>query len=156
MHDFRLVYERKCPFTLRLRDSDLKDKLGQDFVDEQEELIVKLLVKGPDDRPDCVRIELFSLNDYFFMYCHEATPAIYKKMKETDAEHEPWNQRQSELKPDYKEYLTHLIKLFNNVIEQEKNEQDTKKKLMVSYYTDTEQGGLTLLFRRQTSRRKIA
>ena len=60
VNDFRLVYERTCPFTLVLRDSDLKAKLGKDTVDEQEDLIVKLLVKGPDDNPAMVRIELLS------------------------------------------------------------------------------------------------
>lgn len=60
MNDYRLVYERKCPFTLRLKDTELISKLGKETVDEQEDLIVKLLVKGPDDRPDMVKVELFS------------------------------------------------------------------------------------------------
>jgi hypothetical protein len=37
-----------------------------------------------------------------------------------------------ELKPDYSEYLTHLIKLFNNVIEQSKLEEETMRKIVVS------------------------
>lgn len=71
MHNFRLVYERKCPVTLVLRDMELIAKVGQE-VQEEEELIVKLLVRGPDDSPDMVRIELLSQNDYFFMYEHNA------------------------------------------------------------------------------------
>jgi hypothetical protein len=78
-----MVYERKCPFKLCLRDSELIPKLGRDTIDEDEELIVKLLVKGPDDRPEMVRVELFSTNDYFFMYYHEADSAVYQEMKKS-------------------------------------------------------------------------
>ena len=60
MSEYRLVYERKCPFKLILFDERLIEKVGKETVEEQEELIVKLLVKGSDDRPDLVRIELFS------------------------------------------------------------------------------------------------
>lgn len=60
MNDYRLVYERKCPFTLVLFDERLIEKVGREMVDEHEDLLVKLLVKGPDDRPDAVRIELLS------------------------------------------------------------------------------------------------
>ena len=59
VHNFRLVYERKCPVTLVLRDMELIAKVGQE-VQEEEELIVKLLVRGPDDNPDMVRIEMLS------------------------------------------------------------------------------------------------
>ena len=102
MNDFRLVYERTCPFTLVLRDPDLKVKLGRDTVDEREDLIVKLLVKGPDDNPAMVRIELLSQNDYSFMYEHQADFFDYKDMRD-----------EQKLKPEYNEYLTILIKLFN-------------------------------------------
>ena len=45
--------------TLVLRDMELIAKVGQE-VQEEEELIVKLLVRGPDDNPDMVRIEMLS------------------------------------------------------------------------------------------------
>ena len=121
MNDFRLVYERTCPFTLVLRDPDLKVKLGRDTVDEREDLIVKLLVKGPDDNPAMVRIELLSQNDYSFMYEHQADFFDYKDMRD-----------EQKLKPEYNEYLTILIKLFNQVIEQDKIEELIQKQINVS------------------------
>lgn len=102
MYDFRLVYERKCPFTLLLRDREMIEKVGRDEIREDEELTVKILLRGPDDKPEIVRIELHSANDYFFMYEHSADFFVYDHMRE--------NQR---LKPEFSEYLTILIKLFN-------------------------------------------
>ena len=60
MYDFRLVYERKCMFDLLLRDREMIEKSGLDEIREQEELIVKILVRGSDDKPEMVRMELQS------------------------------------------------------------------------------------------------
>lgn len=60
MYDFRLVYERKCQFVLLLRDREMIEKSGLDEIREPEELIVKILIKGSDDKPEMVRMELHS------------------------------------------------------------------------------------------------
>ena len=65
MHDYRLVYERKCPFSLLITDEEMLEKVGRKEVRETEELIVKILVRGSDELNE-VKVELHSQNDYFF------------------------------------------------------------------------------------------
>ena len=60
VYDFRMVYERKCQFVLLLRDREMIEKSGLDEIREPEELIVKILVRGSDDKPEMVRMELHS------------------------------------------------------------------------------------------------
>jgi hypothetical protein len=55
------------------------------------------------------------------MYVHEADFAVYQVMRQSQG-----------LKPDYSEYLTILIKLFNQVIEQDRIEEMIVKQLEVS------------------------
>jgi translation initiation factor RLI1 len=55
--------------------------------------------------------------------------------KSQPAEDQSWLQmskKPQDLKPEYSEYITHLIKLFNSVIEQDKLEEEIKKKIVVS------------------------
>lgn len=47
-------------FDLLLRDREMIEKSGLDEIREQEELIVKILVRGSDDKPEMVRMELQS------------------------------------------------------------------------------------------------
>ena len=61
-----------------------------------------MLLQGEDDAPECVKVQLFSELDYFFMYEHECYEADYKLIKE-------WQK----LKPEFTDYSTMLIKLFN-------------------------------------------
>ena len=65
VHDYRLVYERKCPFSLLITDEEMLEKVGRKEVRETEELIVKILVRGSDELNE-VKVELHSQNDYFF------------------------------------------------------------------------------------------
>lgn len=37
----------------------------------RETLKVKILLKGSEENPESIRVELFSENDYFFLYKHE-------------------------------------------------------------------------------------
>ena len=71
MHDYRLVYERKCPFSLLITDEEMLEKVGRKEVRETEELIVKILVRGSDELNE-VKVELHSQNDYFFEFEHKA------------------------------------------------------------------------------------
>ena len=52
--------------------------------------------------PEDVKVELFSSKDYFFVYQHECDIFTYTEMKEAMG-----------LKPEFRDYLTMLIKLFN-------------------------------------------
>ena len=42
--DYRIVFERKCPFELNLVDADVVARVGHEII-SQEDLIVKILVK---------------------------------------------------------------------------------------------------------------
>ena len=59
MYDYRLVYERKCPFSLLITDAEMLEKVGWPEVREQEELTVKILVRGSENQPE-LKVELQS------------------------------------------------------------------------------------------------
>ena len=111
--DYRVVFERKCLFEINLIDPEVLQRVGHE-ISEPEELIVKILVKvslkklifqGPEQDYTEVKVELFSQSDYFFLYHHTCDIFTFSELKE-----------QQNLKPDFTDYLTMLIKLFNCVI----------------------------------------
>ena len=53
-----------------------------------------------------MRVELFSLSDYFFIYGHECDVLDYQEMRE-----------RQELNPQFADYLTMLIRLFNSALQ---------------------------------------
>jgi hypothetical protein len=59
--------------------------------------------------PEIIRIEIMSDNDYFFQFVYEVDAYEFGKLKET-----------SGLKVDFHGFLTMLIKLINQAIEDEK------------------------------------
>ena len=65
-----------------------------------------LCVKDSEQNPYSVKIELFSKNDYFFLYKHTCYSNDYAAIR-----------KQYSLKPTFPGYLTLLIKLFNAAID---------------------------------------
>ena len=72
----------------------------------QEDLNVKILVKGSEQEPLEIVAELFSDRDYFFVYKHCCDIIQFADQKEGQG-----------LKPDFPEYLTMLVKLFTYAID---------------------------------------
>lgn len=81
------------------------EKVGHE-VQSEETLLVKISVKGPDESPEVVKVELLSFNDYYFLYEHTCDVFDYQEMRESQG-----------LTPQFVEYLTMLIKLFNKAID---------------------------------------
>lgn len=104
MGGFRLIYERKCPFTLYVVDDELIEKVGH-TIEQDEEMPVRILVKGADESPEVVKIEISSENNYFLLYEHTSNVFDYDIMRD-----------QQGLHPVFADYLTMLIKLFNQTI----------------------------------------
>ena len=59
---FRLVYDRECPFEVRVQEGDK----GPEDVGTLEAIRAKVLVSGDARAPAAVRVELSSENDLFF------------------------------------------------------------------------------------------
>ena len=72
---------------------------------ECESLQLAVVIQGEEDNYYCVKVELFSPNDYFFLYEHLCELGDYANMQFAQS-----------LTPDFPEYLTMLIKLFNQGI----------------------------------------
>ena len=66
---------------------------------------VKILLKGPDESPEVVKIEISSEKNFFLLYEHTSDVFDYDQMRE-----------QQGLYPVFADYLTMLIKLFNQAI----------------------------------------
>lgn len=56
---YRVVFERKCLFEINLIDPEVLQRVGHE-ISEPEELLVKILVKGPEQDYTEVKVELFS------------------------------------------------------------------------------------------------
>jgi len=95
------MYERKLPVELHIKDPELLSKLKKD-ISNNEIMNIKILVRGDEDDPDAIRVEMFSQSDYFFLYEHTCDFDNFMELK-----------REQGLKPEFSEYLTMLIKLFN-------------------------------------------
>lgn len=100
------MYERTVPFELQLLHPDALERIKDD-IKTQEDLTVKILLKGSEQEPQDIVVEILSSRDYFFVYKHACDIFTFSELKESQA-----------LKPDFPEYLTMLIKLFNCAIGQ--------------------------------------
>ena len=78
---YRLIYERKCPFMLHVVDEQLIEKVGHPIA-EAEEMPVRILLKGPDESPEVVKIELSSEKNFFLLYEHTSDVFDYDQMRE--------------------------------------------------------------------------
>ena len=98
---FQLAYEREVPFEMHVVDEEMIEKVGHS-VQCAEEIIVKICIKGTNESPQCVKVELLSKLNYYFLYEHECDVFDFEEMRESQG-----------LTPQFCDYLTMLIKLFN-------------------------------------------
>ena len=102
---------------IHLIDPEVPEKVLQE-VNREEEMIIKIMIKvkllsylnhllqGEDENNySIVKVEILSPKDYYFLYEHLCEIEDYYEMKQ--------NQR---LIQDYPEFLTMLIKLFNQAV----------------------------------------
>lgn len=99
----RVVYDRECPFELRLRDNE---SVAQE-VGTLEAIKCKILVMGEEQNPNECRIELTSENDLFFHYTHNVDEDGFRTMQE-----------HQKLMIDFPDYVSVLIKMLNSCIKE--------------------------------------
>ena len=82
-------------------------------------------MKGTEQNPEYLRIEILSEHDYFFLYKHEyyiilhrTRPLINFDSYRVDEKQFKEIKKQLKLKVDFPEYATLLIKQFNNAIKE--------------------------------------
>jgi hypothetical protein len=99
----RVVYDRECPFELRVQDVDT----GPQEVGTLESIRCKILALGDDQRPQHCRIELTSENDLFFHYTHSVDEHCFRSMQE-----------RQKLMIDFPDYVSVIVKMLNNCIKE--------------------------------------
>lgn len=98
----RVVYDRECPFELRVQDES-----GPQEVGTLEAIKCKMLVLGEEQNPHHVRIELASENDLFFHYTQSVDENTFKHMQESQ-----------KLMIDFNDYVSVVIKMLNQCIKE--------------------------------------
>jgi hypothetical protein len=98
----RVVYDRECPFELRVQDES-----GPQEVGTLEAIKCKILVLGEETNPHHCRIELSSENDLFFHYTQSVDEQQFKLMQE--------NQK---LMIDFNDYVHVVIRMLNQCIKE--------------------------------------
>ena len=100
------MYQFKVNFTIQLIHAEVHNRLGYN-VSEEEELIVKILVRGTDPQNySAVKVEFLSEKDFFFLYQHNCDHNSFSNLHEEQG-----------LKFEFPQYLTTLIQLFNRARE---------------------------------------
>eukprot|EP00919_Chromeraceae_sp_WS-2016_P031277 GHVR01073950.1.p1 GENE.GHVR01073950.1~~GHVR01073950.1.p1 ORF type:complete len:245 (+),score=71.54 GHVR01073950.1:41-775(+) len=99
----RVVYDRECPFELRVQDSTD----GPTEVGTLEAIKCKILVLGEESLPHDVRVELSSEHDLFFHFTHSVNESIFRGMQE-----------QQKLMIDFNDYVNVLVKMLNSCIKE--------------------------------------
>merc|ERR1719359_1910785 len=99
----RVVYDRECPFELRVQDADT----GPPEVGTLEAIRCKILALGEETSPQHARIELTSENDLFFHYTHSVDEHGFRSMQESQ-----------KLMIDFPDYVSVVIKMLNNCIKE--------------------------------------
>ena len=66
---------------LNVVDPQLIEKVGH-TISQAEEMPVKILLKGPDESPEVVKIELSSEKNFFLLYEHTSDVFDYDQMRE--------------------------------------------------------------------------
>ena len=80
--DFKLIYERKVPFSMHVVDEEMIEKVGHP-VQCEEDIMVKILTKGHDECPEVVKVELMSKSDYTFLYEHTCDVFDFQEMRDS-------------------------------------------------------------------------
>mmetsp|Transcript_42657 Transcript_42657/g.114211 ORF Transcript_42657/g.114211 Transcript_42657/m.114211 type:complete len:238 (-) Transcript_42657:5-718(-) len=102
--DFRVIYDRECPFELRVQDAASD---GPQQVGTLEAIKVKMLIQGEDAGPTGIRIELSSESDLFFHYHHTLDEVGFQAVQE-----------QQKLMVEFPEYPNVLIRMLNSCIKE--------------------------------------
>mmetsp|Transcript_3028 Transcript_3028/g.7754 ORF Transcript_3028/g.7754 Transcript_3028/m.7754 type:complete len:239 (+) Transcript_3028:78-794(+) len=99
----KVIYDRECPFELRVQDVDTSPQ----EVGTLEAVRCKILLRGDEQNPQHVKVELTSENDLFFHYTHSVDERGFRHMQE-----------KQKLMVDFPEYVTVLIKSLNSCIKE--------------------------------------
>jgi len=100
---WRICYDRECPLELRYQE---RASSAQE-VGTLEAIKVKLLLLGPENAPEALKIELSSETDLFFHFVHIVDEAGFRVMQE-----------QQKLMVDFEEYSRVLIRMLNSCIKE--------------------------------------
>uniref|UniRef100_A0A0G4G043 Spindle assembly abnormal protein 6 N-terminal domain-containing protein n=1 Tax=Chromera velia CCMP2878 TaxID=1169474 RepID=A0A0G4G043_9ALVE len=99
----RVVYDRECPFELRVQDS----RSSPTEVGTLEAIKCKIVVLGEESMPQEVRVELISEHDLFFHFHHTVNEERFRGMQETQ-----------KLMIDFNDYVNVLVKMLNSCIKE--------------------------------------
>lgn len=100
---YYVFYEREVPFELRVSEAaDMPQEVGA-----LEAIRVKILLKGEQQQPDALRVELTSETNLFFHYVHELTEASFHDLQEGQ-----------KLMVEFAEYSSVLLRMLNNCIKE--------------------------------------
>lgn len=102
---FRVIYNRECPFELRVQES----LEGSREVGTLEAIQVKILVRGDQDSPSSVRMEVTSESDLFFHYNHTLDAEGFKQV-----------QASQKLMVDFDQYPSVIIRMVESCIKEPK------------------------------------
>ncbi|CEL93927.1 unnamed protein product [Vitrella brassicaformis CCMP3155] len=98
----RVVYDRECPFELRVQESDAN---APQEVGTLEAIKCKILLLGDQACPQHVRVDLTSENDLFFHYTHSVNESSFRGMQEAQ-----------KLMIEFPDYMNVLVKMLNSCI----------------------------------------
>mmetsp|Transcript_15396 Transcript_15396/g.25131 ORF Transcript_15396/g.25131 Transcript_15396/m.25131 type:complete len:261 (-) Transcript_15396:77-859(-) len=100
---WRVIYDRECPFELRYQENaESPQEVGT-----LEAIKVKVLIQGPENTPEALKIELSSENDLFFLYMHMVDEVGFRIMQE-----------QQKLMVDFDDYSKVLMRMLNSCIKE--------------------------------------
>ncbi|CAK9038690.1 Spindle assembly abnormal protein 6-like [Durusdinium trenchii] len=100
---WRVIYDRECPFELRYQETaESPQEVGT-----LEAIKVKVLVKGGENAPEELKIELSSENDLFFHFVHVVDEVSFRIMQE-----------QQKLMVEFDQYSKVLIRMLNSCIKE--------------------------------------
>ena len=100
---YYVFYEREVPFELRVSEAaDMPQEVGA-----LEAIRVKILLKGEQQQPDALRVELTSETNLFFHYVHELTEGSFHDLQEGQ-----------KLMVEFAEYSSVLLRMLNNCIKE--------------------------------------
>mmetsp|Transcript_37774 Transcript_37774/g.49666 ORF Transcript_37774/g.49666 Transcript_37774/m.49666 type:complete len:93 (-) Transcript_37774:33-311(-) len=75
-----------------------------------ETMQVKICIRGDDECPELLKVELHSKSDFYFLYEHTCDVFDYSEMRDMQG-----------LNPQFPDYLTVIIKLFTQAISEPGN-----------------------------------
>ncbi len=67
---FRVIYERDVPLEMKITEAKILEMVGQD-IGTKENIFFRILIRGDEEEPLELKIEIMSENDYFFLFRHQ-------------------------------------------------------------------------------------